>query len=108
MYTAIQETSTSCHIIHTIIFHFTNWERLMVNFRYFLLYQYAFLGISNWTPWKMLVPLPNELVSPEINHWTTLSSKFRNKKKHKKRCLHFFRQLGLGDERIQASSTEDI
>ena len=30
---AIQETSTSCHIIHTIIFHFTDGERLSVNFR---------------------------------------------------------------------------
>ena len=32
---AIQETSTSCHIIRTNIFHFTDGEGLMVNFRYF-------------------------------------------------------------------------
>ena len=30
---AIQETSTSCHIIHTITFHFTDGEGLSVNFR---------------------------------------------------------------------------
>ena len=30
---AIQETSTSCHIIYTIIFHFTDGEGLLVNFR---------------------------------------------------------------------------
>ena len=30
---AIQETTTSCHIIHTIIFHFTDGEGLSVNFR---------------------------------------------------------------------------
>ena len=34
---AIQETSTSCHIIRTNIFHFTDGEGLMVNFRYFAL-----------------------------------------------------------------------
>ena len=30
---AIQETSTCCHIIHTIIFHFTDGVGLSVNFR---------------------------------------------------------------------------
>ena len=35
---ASQETSTSCHSIHTIIFHFTDGEGLSVNFRKFLLY----------------------------------------------------------------------
>ena len=29
---AIQETSTSCHIIHTIIFNFTDGEGLSVNY----------------------------------------------------------------------------
>ena len=36
---AIQETSTSCHIIYTIIFHFTDGEGLSVDFGSFLLYQ---------------------------------------------------------------------
>ena len=35
---AIRVTSTSCHIIRTIIFHFTDGEGLLVNYRKFLLY----------------------------------------------------------------------
>ena len=36
----IQDTSTSCHIIQTIIFHFTDWEGLSGDFRSFLPYHW--------------------------------------------------------------------
>ena len=35
---AIQETSSYSRIIHTVVFHFTGGERLLANFRSFLLY----------------------------------------------------------------------
>ena len=69
------------------------------------------IWISNWTPWKMLDPLPPELVFPEINHWTPLSNKFRTKQINKN-VRTFISSVGPGhprfssDERIRTCFAE--
>ena len=45
VFLAIQEISTSCHIIHTIIFHFTDGESISVNFHLSLLYHMVYQSV---------------------------------------------------------------